>query len=339
MTGPMTEQARAWVFRNEAALVAGARAGISAVLAWLAAVLLHQPEATWPVISAIIVSRGGSAGSGGSARERFIGTLAGAGLGLVMAWLRGFGLPDGALLFLAIAPLAFLSVEHAAFRAAPVAAMIVMAASFHGHEAEGLGVAVLRIGDVGLGTAVALFVSAVLFRVHPTRAFRADAAPLMPLLASLFLLALRGETEKYEKLNNKVRRDMRELVLAARTLAPRDGEAGVNRFAGALTRTHAAVAYCVRALQEAHRTPELVAALAPFAAAVRQRCETVRGLLLSQPAAEDGLAMAQGAARDAIARIRETDPAAHLDALPFLIGCLAEDLEALRAAAAQLRKS
>ena len=44
---------------QDALLVAG-RVGVSATLAYLVAVALHQPETYWPVLSAVIVARGGA---------------------------------------------------------------------------------------------------------------------------------------------------------------------------------------------------------------------------------------------------------------------------------------
>jgi uncharacterized membrane protein YccC len=94
------------------------------------------------VLSAIIVARGGAQGVGGSAKERLIGTLIGAAAGLVASQLVRLGLPQWVLLFVAMAPLGFLSADKAAFRAAPVAAMIVLSAASSGKgEYAGAGVA------------------------------------------------------------------------------------------------------------------------------------------------------------------------------------------------------
>ncbi len=72
---------------QDALLIAG-RVGVAATLAYLIAVLQHLPETYWPVMSAVIVARGGAKGAGGSASDRLIGTLAGAAVGLGASFLH-----------------------------------------------------------------------------------------------------------------------------------------------------------------------------------------------------------------------------------------------------------
>ncbi|HUJ03231.1 MAG TPA: FUSC family protein, partial [Rhizomicrobium sp.] len=165
-----------FIREHEIAGLFALRMGLSAVLAYLAAALLHAPETTWPVMSAIIVARASGQSPGGSAFDRLAGTLAGAAAGLLGGWAAHSGMPEFVVLALVITPLAFLSSDYGAFRAAPVAALIVMsAAETHG---SGVAPAVLRVGDVGLGALAALIVSRFVMPGLPSRALKQAIAEL-----------------------------------------------------------------------------------------------------------------------------------------------------------------
>ncbi len=141
---------RAQFHTHRDGLLIGGRVGLAATLAYLVASLQHLPETYWPVMSAVIVARGGAKGAGGSATDRLIGTLGGGGVRAGGDLSAPFRLARfHILLFLAMAPMAFLSADNAAFRAAPMAAMIVLSATASGKTGMfGLGVAGLRVLDV-----------------------------------------------------------------------------------------------------------------------------------------------------------------------------------------------
>jgi uncharacterized membrane protein YccC len=337
---------------QDALLVAG-RVGLSATLAYLVATLQHMPETYWPVMSAVIVARGGAKGAGGSATDRLIGTLAGAAVGLVASQLARFGVPDWALLFLAMAPMAFLSADNTAFRAAPMAAMIVLSAVGSGKGgswggAFGLGVAALRVLDVGLGTAVALFVSYIVLPSNAMKALRKNAAaPMMPL-ANLLSTGMRPDDAeargKFTRINAKARKEMRELTVAARQIkakGPRneDMESLPIQFTQALSRAHGAIVFINRALSGAPVPVAVTAALRPFVRDARARFGAIHHLLA------DGTPAGAGAELDAsvalasarLEALSEGDPksalGAHLEALPFLLQSLRDDLNDLAATA------
>jgi uncharacterized membrane protein YccC len=327
------------------ALLIAARVGTAATLAYLVAVALKQPETYWPVLSAVIVARGGARGAGGSATDRLIGTLAGACVGLGASFLHRFGLPEWALIFLAMAPMAFLSADWAAFRAAPMAAMIVLSAASAGKGgAEGFGVAVLRVLDVGLGTLVALFVSYVLLPSNPLKDLRRSAAELMAPLANLLSLAMRpadaDAQDKFKRLNARTRRDLRELVIAARQIRSKGGEASetpANQFTAALGRAHSAIVFIARALAGAPVPDAAMEALRPFLRDARARLDGVHHLLRDGTPAGDGTDLNASVAAASARIARETaDARAHLEALPFLLQTLRDDLNDLAATAAGL---
>lgn len=339
---------RRWCAAEEEALLIAGRVGLAAVLAYLAAAFQHLHEIYWPVLSAVIVARGGAKGAGGSAGDRLMGTLAGAAVGLAVSMLRQFGLPDWALLFIAMAPLAFVSVDRSAFRAAPMAAMIVLSAAAAGRGGfTGMAVAVGRTLDVGLGTLIALFVSYVLLPSHPMRAFRRDAAALMTPLANLLSLSLRPEDaearEKFVKLNAKVRRDLRELVIAARQIRLRgrdeaEGETPPVAFAAVIARTQGSIGFMARALGSAPLAEDVREALKPLSRAARTRLQAVEAGLLgrAEPAAGGDLGAAVDLAGRRILLHAADNPAVHLEAMPFLLQTLKGDLDALLVQAAAL---
>lgn len=333
--------AKALFHKHQDGLLIGGRVGVSATLAYLVATLQHVPETYWPVMSAVIVARGGARGAGGSASDRLIGTLAGAAFGLAATTLRHLGLPDWALLFLAMAPMAFLSADNAAFRAAPMAAMIVLSATASGKTGLfGLGVAALRVMDVGMGTLVALFVSYVLLPSHPLKGLRKDAAALMMPLGNLLALGVKPDDAeagtKFTRLNAKTRREMREVVIAARQIKAKRAERHLpetlpNQFTAALSRTHGTIVFINRAVSGAP-VPEGVAnALRPVVRDARARLGAIQHLL-SQGAPAGSSAALDASVDAAAAKIEmrtANDPAAHLEALPFLLQTLRDDLNDL----------
>ncbi len=338
-------RAKALFHKHQDALLVGGRVGVSATLAYLIATLQHLPEATWPVMSAIIVARGGAKGAGGSASDRLIGTLAGAGVGLAASLLRHAGVPDFALLFLAMAPMAFLSADNAAFRAAPMAAMIVLSATASGKSGMfGLGVAGLRVLDVGMGTLVALFVSYVLLPSNALKGLRKDAAALMMPLGNLLALGVKPDDAeargKFVRLNARTRKEMREVTVAARQIkakrAERDlGETLPNQFTAALSRTHGTIVFIQRAVSGAPLPEGVAQALRPVVRDARARLGAIQHLLAEGAAAGSSAALdaSVGAAAAKIGMRTANDPAAHLEALPFLLQTLRDDLNDLAATA------
>lgn len=328
----MKDRLLAFYRTHQASFLIALRVGLSATLAFLAGTLLHVHETFWPVLSAVIVARGGAQGTGGSAKDRLIGSLAGAAAGVVTSMLLRFGLPQWALLFLVMTPMGFLSADKPAFRAAPVAAMIVLSAASSGKsDYWGAGVALLRVLDVGLGTLVAIFVSHMLLPSNAVKVMRLDAAGLTQPFANLLSLAVRaGDAEaqdKFHRLNAKTRRDMRDLVAATRQL----GADGTDSFAQSLVRTHGTIVFIMRALGGAPMAEEIGAALRPVVGSARHQLEQLRALLAdSIPIPEDtGCGAAVEAARGAILRHAADNPAVHLEALPFLLETLRDDLDEL----------
>jgi len=256
-------------------------------------------------------------------------------------------LPQWALLFIAMAPMAFLSADNAAFRAAPMAAMIVLSAAASGRTGLfGLGVAGLRVLDVGMGTLVALFVSYVVLPSNAMKSLRKNAAALMMPLANLLSLGMRPDDaearDKFVRLNAKTRREMRELVIAARQIKAKKAERDLaetlpNQFTGALSRTHGTIVFIARALAGAPLPDGVTEALRPFLRDARARLGAIHHLLSEGMPAGSGAELS-ASVDAAAARIERAviDPAAHLEALPFLMQTLRDDLNDLAAAASAI---
>jgi uncharacterized membrane protein YccC len=343
----VAHRARALFQDHQDGLLVAGRVGLSATLAYLVATLQHMPETYWPVMSAVIVARGGAKGASGSAGDRLIGTLAGAAVGLVASQMHRFGIPDWALLFLAMAPMAFLSADNTAFRAAPMAAMIVLSAAGsgkvgHGGAAFGLGVAALRVLDVGLGTVVALFVSYVVLPSNAMAALRKNAAALMMPMANLLSTGTRPDDaeakDKFTRLGAKTRKEMRELTIAARQIkAKGDEESLPLQFTQALSRAHGAIVFINRALSGAPVPDAVTAALRPFVRDARARFGAIHHLLAEGQPAGAGAELDASVA-SASARLEKLPGGgkAHLEALPFLLQSLRDDLNDLAATAAAI---
>jgi hypothetical protein len=193
---------------------------------------------------------------------------------------------------------------------------------------------------------VALFVSYVVLPSNAMRGLRKDAGALMMPLANLLSLATKPDDaearDKFTRLNNKTRRGMRELTIAARQIKARrgeeDGETLPNRFTAALGRAHGAIVFVARALGSAPLPAEIVAALRPFVRDARARLGEIHHLLANGTRAGSGATLdaTTTTASARIAACARGDAGAHLEALPFLIQTLRDDLGEMAALADEL---
>ncbi len=123
---------------------------------------------------------------------------------------------------------------------------------------------------------------------NPLRALRRDAAALMMPLANLLSLGVKAEDaeakDKFTRLNAKTRREMRELVIAARQIKAKRGERHLpetlpNQFTGALSRSHGTIVFIARAVRGAPLPEEIAAALRPVVRGARARLGAIHHLL------------------------------------------------------------
>jgi uncharacterized membrane protein YccC len=144
----------AWAKANARNGLYALRNALSAGVALIAADALHLAQPTWAVISAIVVSRASSSDAFKSGRNRILGTLAGAILGVLIALGRPLGVPDIALIFVGVGIAAFTAAVYNPFLAAPVALAIVLSTDPSGGSS--LTTAIHRLVEVGLGAVIAI---------------------------------------------------------------------------------------------------------------------------------------------------------------------------------------
>ncbi len=146
------------------------RVSVAGVAAFAITRILNFPlHGLWAVLTAIVVSQVSVGGSLRATIEYNIGTLAGA----VYAAAVGLAIPHGApvsqavALAVSVAPMAMAAAINPAFRVAPFSAVLVLLIGSELGESP-IASALTRVVEVGIGGAVAVLVSLVVFpeRAH-----------------------------------------------------------------------------------------------------------------------------------------------------------------------------
>jgi uncharacterized membrane protein YccC len=203
-------------YRSELRLVV--QALTATALSLLIAEALALPQGFWAVITALIIVQGSLGGTLGAGLDRVVGTLAGAALGAAAALARvSWDVPLVVLLVLAVAPVALLAAIRQSFRVAPVTAAIVLLAS--SGTASPLAAALDRVGEIALGTVVAIVVSMLVLPSRARGLCFALSAELLDLFAQLLALHLQPpdgtKCEAIDRLNKRVRDGLGKLATAA----------------------------------------------------------------------------------------------------------------------------
>lgn len=134
--------------------LAGITLAASVVLAWALCAALGLPGG-WAMMSTLIVVRPTAESTMSAGADRARGSLLGALVALLVAALPVHGVPPMALTLAVVAALAWASATSAAWRSAPITALIVLqATAAGGHPAW--QVAGLRVIEIGLGIAAGL---------------------------------------------------------------------------------------------------------------------------------------------------------------------------------------
>lgn len=171
------------------------KTAVAAVTAYILTSLLHLPQGQWAVISVVLVMQTNLGGSLRAGINRILGTAVGALLGALClfvfgAGVAGLGLGVGCTILVCV----YLVHKHESFRMAGLMATIVILLG-NAHTSLASFV-VLRFLEVGLGVAVALFVS--LF-VWPSRAGRQLKGGVVAMLideASFYSILLACRTRQ-----------------------------------------------------------------------------------------------------------------------------------------------
>lgn len=178
----------------KAGLRTAAAAGVSLAISHLLS--LHQGY--WAVITSIVVMQANLGASLQAAGDRLAGTLAGAALGFVVAYLTpstGIGTLWG--LVLATGLLAMLAARYPSFRVAPVTAAIVLISSPSHVDASFS--AFHRVTEIALGCFIGIAVSLL---VAPSRAesrLKNEVSRALGLLAKLFAEEMKGPDGKVDE--------------------------------------------------------------------------------------------------------------------------------------------
>jgi uncharacterized membrane protein YccC len=164
-----------------------------AMAALYLATILGLPHPYWSVISAIVVIQA-SVGGGvlNVARDRAIGTVSGALVGAVVAFVRPPGMESMALgIAISTAALAFLGTGRPWLKVAPVTATIVIAG---GTGTEGpASLALDRVMEILVGSGVGVVAILALFPRHARQAFQIQAREAAGEAAVLLALVSRGD--------------------------------------------------------------------------------------------------------------------------------------------------
>ncbi len=203
--------------RAQARLVA--RLLIAALLSYVIAVQWFDlPQGYWATISALVVVQASVGATLGAGIDRVIGTLAGAAVGALAALGRYADLSELALLALALTPLSIFAALRPAYRIAPVTAVIVL---LSGTDLQAPWLpAFHRVAEIGLGTAVGIAVSLVVWPSHARVLVRAALArALAPQTELLHWYLVRIGCAPQATLNSLNDRFRNEIAQAEKALA------------------------------------------------------------------------------------------------------------------------
>jgi uncharacterized membrane protein YccC len=180
------------------------RMTIAAVLAFALAQFLAVPlHGLWVVLTAVVVTQMSVGGSLRATAEYVIGTLGGAIYAGAVAVLvpHTTMLATAGVLALAIAPLAYAAAVNPSFRVAPFTAVIVLLVSIQLGDGP-IESAFYRLLEVGLGGAVAVAVSLLVFPERAHGLGLGAAARVLEQLARVLPKLLAGFTRNVDVLEN-----------------------------------------------------------------------------------------------------------------------------------------
>lgn len=170
--------------RTVADLRLAAKVAVAAAGAFVLATLLNLPQGYWSVISALIVVQGSFGGTLAAAQERAVGTLVGAVVGGVAAFLHPHSLLTTSItLTITVAALAFAAAGRPMLKLAPVTAAILLVAT--ANQPDQLLVAVERVLEVMLGCAVGVVSTLLVFPARLDRDLAREARAIAGDLSAL----------------------------------------------------------------------------------------------------------------------------------------------------------
>lgn len=267
--------------RRRAELRAALQMAVGAIAALLLATALKLPHPYWSVISAIVVIQT-SVGSGvlGVARDRALGTVAGALAGALVAVLRPEGMAGMAgALAVSTAVLAFLGAGRPWLKLAPVTAAIVIAGGTGPDGAASL--AFDRVMEILVGSAVGVAAILVLFPRHAQTTFKLQARDAAGDAAALLRMVLKGDPAEHDEIrrrHNELKNRLNTLDATAKGVFELPGAQRDTADRAALVRAFWRVRSDIVILGRAFQTEGQGESLEAWATAARRVVERLEAL-------------------------------------------------------------
>lgn len=176
---------------------------------------LHTPYSA--VFSALIVSRPYSEGAWAAAGGRLLATAAGIAVSFGALWLKGTGLNDFALLFLALAPLSVLAAWDQSYRTALITVLIMLSVGATTAALE-MESALARGLTVALGAVIGVLVSALVLPQAHDRVVATQARRVTNVMLRQMGLFLQDGADPWriERGDREVRKTLLEIGRASR---------------------------------------------------------------------------------------------------------------------------
>lgn len=165
------------------------RVTIAGTLAFAITKAFNLPQGYWAAITAVVITQASVGGSLKAAIERFMGTLAGAVYGGIIAAVvpHGSSLGMGLAMIAGLFPLALLAAVKPSFRVAPVTGLIMLLPPA-GQAIGPLAAAIDRVAEITLGNIVGVVVSLFVLPARAHTLMTEAAAKVVSLNADLIEL-------------------------------------------------------------------------------------------------------------------------------------------------------
>ena len=184
-----------WIRNHRAQLRLGLRITVAGLVSYVLCPLLGLTQTYPAVLTAVIVMQASVGASLKAVMDRFVGSLGGAlwAVGVLLALQHFHGFSTGAVLVVALVPLAILAAFKPAYRTAPTTAIILLltTSSVGGPFAS----AIQRMLGIGLGSVVALAVSLVILPARAHGTFAEAVGRAVSRMSPLALTLMKGLSE------------------------------------------------------------------------------------------------------------------------------------------------
>jgi uncharacterized membrane protein YccC len=204
--------------RYDAELKHALRVAIAVGVSFAIADVLNLPQGYWAVITAVLVVQTSIGGTLGASRDRLLGTVVGAVVGGIAAFVRPeTPLGEGLALVICTAILMVPAVLYPSLRIAPVTAVIMIVGS-PSHEGSLLA-AGYRVAEIAIGSVIGLAVTLLVFPPRALDLVSSKSQAILEDIANLFRLyaeRLEGAEidESISDLHAKIRNAMAPLEAA-----------------------------------------------------------------------------------------------------------------------------